>query len=88
MSGEADEAGGLSPGNEENEAGRGFRPEKPYLPLSIEGKEKAKTEKTPEYMEGATSYESYSTYLPGGAGPGRARDVRQAGFSGQGPPRH
>ena len=37
MSGEADEAGGLSPGHEENEAGRGFRPEKPYLPLSIEG---------------------------------------------------
>ena len=37
VSGEADEAGGLSPGNEENEAGRGFRPEKPYLPLSIEG---------------------------------------------------
>ena len=44
MSGEADEAGGLSPGNEENEAGRGFRPEKPYLPLSIEGN-KIKTEK-------------------------------------------
>ena len=38
VSGEADEAGGLSPDNEENEAGRGFRPEKPYLPLSIEGK--------------------------------------------------
>ena len=37
MSGEADEAGGLTPVNEENEAGRGFRPEKPYLPLSIEG---------------------------------------------------
>ena len=37
VSGEADEAGGLSPVNEENEAGRGFRPEKPYLPLSIEG---------------------------------------------------
>ena len=37
VSGEADEAGGPSPVNEENEAGRGFRPEKPYLPLSIEG---------------------------------------------------
>ena len=37
VSGEADEAGGLSPGHEENEAGRGFRPEKPYLPLFIEG---------------------------------------------------
>ena len=37
MSGEADEAGGLTPVHEENEAGRGFRPEKPYLPLSIEG---------------------------------------------------
>ena len=37
VTGEADEAGGLTPGNEENEAGRGFRPEKPYLPLSIEG---------------------------------------------------
>ena len=37
VSGEADEAGGLAPVNEENEAGRGFRPEKPYLPLSIEG---------------------------------------------------
>ena len=37
VSGEADEAGGLSPVNEENEAGCGFRPEKPYLPLSIEG---------------------------------------------------
>ena len=36
MSGEADEAGGLTPGHEENEVGRGFRPEKPYLPLSIE----------------------------------------------------
>ena len=38
VSREAEEAGGLSPGNEENEAGRVFRPEKPYLPLSIEGK--------------------------------------------------
>ena len=37
VSGEADEAGGPSPVNEENEAGRGFRPEKPYLPLFIEG---------------------------------------------------
>ena len=37
VSGEADEAGGQSPGHEENEAGRGFRPEKPYLPLFIEG---------------------------------------------------
>ena len=39
MSGEADEAGVPSPVNEENEAGRGFRPEKPYLPLSIKGME-------------------------------------------------
>ena len=37
VSGEADEAGGPSPANEENEAGRGFRPEKPCPPLSIEG---------------------------------------------------
>ncbi|MDY2929294.1 MAG: hypothetical protein SOT89_03285 [Clostridiaceae bacterium] len=42
MSGEADEAGGLTPVHEENEAGRGFRPEKPYLPLSIEGKNACK----------------------------------------------
>lgn len=37
VSGEAGEAGRPSPGNEENEAGRGFRPEKPCLPLPIEG---------------------------------------------------
>ena len=42
MGRETDEAGGLSPVNEENEAGRGFRPEKPYLPLSIEGKNACK----------------------------------------------
>ena len=40
MTGEADEAGGLTPGHGENEVGRGFRPGKPYLPLSIEGREK------------------------------------------------
>ena len=34
---EADEAAGLSPGNGENEAERCFSPEKPRLPLSIEG---------------------------------------------------
>ena len=39
---EADEAAGLSPGNEENEADRCFSPEKPCLPLSIEGTEKRK----------------------------------------------
>ena len=32
-----DEAAGLAPGNEENEAGGRFRPEKPCLPLSTEG---------------------------------------------------
>ena len=37
MVSEADEAAGLSPGNEENEADRCFSPEKPRLPLSIEG---------------------------------------------------
>ena len=37
MVSEADEAAGLSPGNEENEAERCFSPEKPCLPLSIEG---------------------------------------------------
>ena len=37
MVSEADEAAGLTPGNEENEAGGRFRPEKPCLPLSIEG---------------------------------------------------
>ena len=34
---EDDEAAGLAPGNEENEAGCYFSPEKPCLPLSIEG---------------------------------------------------
>ena len=38
MVSEADEAAGLTPGNEENEADRCFSPEKPCLPLSIEGK--------------------------------------------------
>ena len=42
MVSEADEAAGLSPGNEENEADRCFSPEKPCLPLSIEGTEKRK----------------------------------------------
>ena len=37
MVSETDEAAGLSPGNEENEADRCFSPEKPRLPLSIEG---------------------------------------------------
>ena len=37
MVSEADEAAGLTPGNEENEADRCFSPEKPRLPLSIEG---------------------------------------------------
>ena len=37
MVSEADEAAGLTPGNEENEADRCFSPEKPCLPLSIEG---------------------------------------------------
>ena len=37
MPDEADEAGGLMPANEENEARYGFSPEKPCLPLSIEG---------------------------------------------------
>ena len=37
MVSEADEAAGLSPGNEKNEAERYFSPEKPCLPLSIEG---------------------------------------------------
>ena len=35
---EADEAGGHQPANEENEVRCGFSPEKPCLPLSIEGK--------------------------------------------------
>ena len=39
MVSEADEAAGLSPGHEENEADRCFSPEKPCLPLSIEGNE-------------------------------------------------
>jgi hypothetical protein len=34
---EDDEAAGLSPGNEENETGGYFSPEKPCLPLLIEG---------------------------------------------------
>ena len=34
---EADEAAGLPPGNEENEAGRCFSSEKPCLPLSTDG---------------------------------------------------
>lgn len=33
----ADEAAGLSPGNEDNTAGRHFSPEKPCGPLYIEG---------------------------------------------------
>ena len=37
MVSEADEAAGLSPGNGENEAERCFSPERPRLPLSIEG---------------------------------------------------
>ncbi len=37
MVSETDEAAGLTPGNEENEADRCFSPEKPCLPLSIEG---------------------------------------------------
>ena len=37
MVSEADEAAGLTPGNEENEAGCCFSPEKPRLPLSAEG---------------------------------------------------
>ena len=37
MVSEADEAAGLTPGNEENEAGCYFSPEKPRLPLSTEG---------------------------------------------------
>ena len=40
MVSEADEAAGLSPGNEENEADRCFSPEKPRLPLSTEGTER------------------------------------------------
>jgi len=38
--GEADEAAGLTPGNEENEVRRCFHIEKPYLPLSIDGSKK------------------------------------------------
>ena len=37
MVSETDEAAGLSPGNEENEADRCFSPEKPRLPLPTEG---------------------------------------------------
>ena len=37
MVGEADEAAGLAPGNEENKADRCFGPEKPCFPLSTEG---------------------------------------------------
>ena len=37
MHDEADEAGGHQPANEENEVKCGFSPEKPCLPLSIEG---------------------------------------------------
>ena len=33
----ADEAAGLTPGNEENEARHCFRLQKPYLPLPIDG---------------------------------------------------
>ena len=33
----ADEAAGLSPGNEDNEAGGYFSPEKPCCPLFTEG---------------------------------------------------
>ena len=50
MFGEADEAGGLSPGHEENEAGRGFRPEKPCLPLSIKGKHRAACPGGPPFL--------------------------------------
>ena len=35
----ADEAAGLSPGNEDNEAGGHFGPEKPYCPLFTEDKD-------------------------------------------------
>ena len=35
--GKADEAAGLSPGNEDNAADVCFSPEKPYFPLSIDG---------------------------------------------------
>ena len=38
MPDEADEAGGHQPANEETEVRCGFSPEKPCLPLSIEGK--------------------------------------------------
>ena len=38
---EEDEAGGLADGREEDEAGGRFRPEKPCLPLSTEGNERA-----------------------------------------------
>ena len=37
MVSETDEAAGLTPGNEENEADRCFSPEKPCLPLSTDG---------------------------------------------------
>ena len=37
MVSQTDEAAGLTPGNEENEADRCFSPEKPRLPLAIEG---------------------------------------------------
>ena len=37
MPDEADEAGGHQPANEKNEVRCGFSPEKPCLPLSIEG---------------------------------------------------
>ena len=50
MGRETDEAGGLSPVNEENEAGRGFRPEKPYLPLSIKGKRRAACPGGPPFL--------------------------------------
>ena len=35
--GKADEEAGLAPSEEENEAGSNFSPEKPCLPLSIDG---------------------------------------------------
>ena len=53
MVSEADEAAGLSPGNEENEADRCFSPEKPCLPLPTEGTATHYTAKPPGGQEKA-----------------------------------
>ena len=76
--GEADEAAGLTPGNEENEVMRCFRSEKPYLSLSTDGIFDRKD---------LFSYAAYHCAFPGASYdllPGCLRPKGQRGHSGPG----